>query len=168
MKKPKLLIFLVFGIITVISGVAFLQLKRRNWGTKPDSATNQSSVASIIVGDAYKQQKNDSYQIENVSIDGNILKINVSYGGGCGEHTFSLFWDKMVAKSLPGQSTLYLIHNAHEERCEAFLHNSLKFDLSTLSSSTSFQLSNGTEVIFPKWIGIDANGDAKIQDSWLK
>lgn len=64
------------------------------------------------------------YSLNSINLVGNILTLNVSYSGGCEEHVFELV--------LGTQTDLYLSHNANGDRCEAYLTENLKFDLSPI------------------------------------
>src|SRR5688500_13098061 len=68
----------------------------------------------------------DGYQLgEAMSIEAGTLKISVSYGGGCEEHTFAACWDGAIANSIPSSLNLTLAHDAHDDRCDAFVTRDL-------------------------------------------
>ena len=72
----------------------------------------------------------DDVDISNVSIDGDILSLEASYGGGCEDHFFQLCWDGEVMESDPPQISVHLIHDGNDDSCEAYLSEELSFDLS--------------------------------------
>jgi hypothetical protein len=71
----------------------------------------------------------DGVTITSVTIQDDLLKLMVSYGGGCKPHDFQLFAWKGIAKSNPPQAELLLSHDAHNDFCEAYLTRELEFDL---------------------------------------
>lgn len=87
----------------------------------------------------------DGFAISNVEIVGNCISITVNYSGGCEDHEFSLgvVWPECGTPPVP-PPVLFLCHNANNDMCEAYLTETLTFDLSLLqqtdSSSTTFQL----------------------------
>ena len=74
--------------------------------------------------------------INEVSISGNTLQVNVSYSGGCKEHSFELVHKKEMTKSMPPILTVYLVHENNEDYCEEYITENLQFDLSDLGKQT--------------------------------
>ncbi len=81
------------------------------------------------------QAKGKTYRIKSYSIEGNILSIDVSYRGGCGQHTFELYSNGLLKKSLPPQIDVYLEHKKENETCTEDIKQTLKFDISSLKNS---------------------------------
>ncbi|XAL97937.1 hypothetical protein OT109_10030 [Phycisphaeraceae bacterium D3-23] len=73
---------------------------------------------------------NDPFQLGGVAIEGDTLLITVSYGGGAEDHDFTLYWNGITARSFPGQINVQLKHNANGDTAEAYLTETLRFDLS--------------------------------------
>lgn len=71
----------------------------------------------------------DSFNIENAEIVGDSLIVDVSYGGGCQLHVFSLYSTGSYLKSLPLQMELTLNHQSNGDMCRAFLRNRIAFDI---------------------------------------
>lgn len=78
-------------------------------------------------------EHSDPLTIESATIKGNILTIEVTYGGGCQEHEFQLIGSEMIAKSMPPIRSMKLIHNAKEDNCRAIVPQTLKFDIRKLA-----------------------------------
>lgn len=78
-------------------------------------------------------EHSDPLTIESATIEGNILTIEVTYGGGCQEHEFQLIGSEMIAKSMPPIRSIKLIHNAKEDNCRAIVPQTLKFDIRNLA-----------------------------------
>jgi hypothetical protein len=74
------------------------------------------------------------------TIEDDCLVLVVTYGGGCAEHDFELYWDGQQSLSLPGQITLQLGHDSHRDGCEALLSETLSFDLSEALSGTAIDV----------------------------
>jgi hypothetical protein len=74
----------------------------------------------------------DDFKINNISINANQLTLNVSYGGGCKEHSFKLYATHGIYFSDPPQADVYLSHNANGDFCEAYITKNIKFDLSPM------------------------------------
>lgn len=71
--------------------------------------------------------------ISNAVIEGNKLILNVSYPGGCQEHFFKLVGSEMVAKSMPPQRGVRLVHTGEQDLCKALILKKLEFDISNLA-----------------------------------
>lgn len=96
--------------------------------------------------------KNDQTNIQSAKIEGNNLILEVSYGGGCEEHDFSLVGSEMISKSLPPIRAVKLIHNARQDKCKALIMKTLTFDISNLA----YKQEVGSE-IFLKIEGVSEN-----------
>ena len=73
-----------------------------------------------------------TYNINSVTIAGDILSLNISYTGGCNEHSFELISNGLYAKSLPPQITVYLKHQSHDDTCEKIIEKTITYDISKL------------------------------------
>lgn len=117
----------------------------------------------------------DPIEVEAVSIESGILTVEAGHGGGCEEHTYALCYESEWNESDPVQIDLRLLHDAHDDGCDAYLSVSLSFDLEPLeeeyerayqSEGGSMSLSLGTESLIhtfgsdnqdaPTWEEIDA------------
>lgn len=74
----------------------------------------------------------DSFEIKNIEREGDILKVQVSYSGGCKNHTFDVLWGASVLLSHPCQINLILKHDANNDLCEAYITEILEIDLAKL------------------------------------
>ena len=84
----------------------------------------------------YDSLKNDPVTINTVKVEGDLLIVNLSYGGGCKEHIVDLArlhpW--CGTPPLPPPS-LQIRHNANNDACEAWITETLQFDISRLRES---------------------------------
>lgn len=75
----------------------------------------------------------DPFEVDGVSITGDVLTVDVGYGGGCEDHDFVVCWpEPAFMESDPVQARLELYHDAHDDTCDAFLTEARTFDLTPL------------------------------------
>lgn len=103
--------------------------------TNPDEQPEPNG--RILYNPKLMNTKGDHKDISGITLDGNILNIEVSYSGGCKEHSFELVHKKEMTKSMPPILTVYLIHHANEDYCEEYITEKLKFDISKLPQQVS-------------------------------
>lgn len=106
--------------------------------TKPADKKKETKVADgtrKVIVDPNREApdaKGKTYRIKSYSIEGNVLSIDVSYRGGCGQHTFELYSNGLLKKSLPPQIDVYLEHKKENETCSEEIKQVLQFDISSL------------------------------------
>ncbi len=123
----KTLIF----ILTLI--IVFLTACREDDQVTDFSLRAVSGSNVIIIGNIDSVQIFEDYvSLEDVSMSGDTLILNVAYSGGCKEHEFSLFASTDFAESYPVQASIYLSHNSNDDRCKALIKEDLRFNLSIL------------------------------------
>ncbi|MFX0205425.1 MAG: hypothetical protein ACFFDT_05520 [Candidatus Hodarchaeota archaeon] len=87
----------------------------------------------IILDDSYFQTApRDPYTITFLEINGDLLTIKVSYGGGNCDHEFILIGSGIFMESYPVQTTIVLSHNANGDLAEKLIREHFIFDLSPL------------------------------------
>jgi hypothetical protein len=84
----------------------------------------------------------DAAKITAITLEKNVLKIQVVYQGGCQEHTFELYAWTGFLLSNPPQGELYLSHDAHEDICTETIEKQLSFDLTPLDRSRAGRHAN--------------------------
>ena len=72
------------------------------------------------------------FEIERADVEGDRLRLRVSYGGGCAEHAFTLYSTRGIHQSYPPQADVYLSHDGGGDTCKALISEELRFDLSPL------------------------------------
>ena len=77
----------------------------------------------------------DPVTIYATEVRGDSLDLNVTFGGGCNEHTFTLLSAAAWMESYPVQVSVRLSHDAHGDACDALLTRVLRFDLSPLKAA---------------------------------
>lgn len=80
-------------------------------------------------------RKSDSFDIESLSLQGDLLKLVVSFGGGCQAHTFDVWTDNSLSLDQPPVIKLFISHDANGDRCEALLQQELLIDLSPIKAA---------------------------------
>ena len=74
----------------------------------------------------------DPAEIHDAWVEGDLLHLRVSYGGGCRKHDFALRFSRLFLHSDPPQALLYLAHDANADPCRAIVGDHLVFDLRPL------------------------------------
>jgi hypothetical protein len=101
--------------IVTVDGTAFVE--------------NPASFSTCNSDDGFGTEVTDPW------IDGDLLMVPVGYGGGCEAHVFSLCWDHMWAESWPVQTGISLFHGGAPDYCEAYISETLTFDLTPLKTA---------------------------------
>ena len=87
----------------------------------------------VIIDNTFRPGNNKStYEIKSAAIAGDILSLNISYTGGCKEHSFELISNGLYAKSLPPQITVYLKHQSNDDTCEKTIEKTITYNISKL------------------------------------
>jgi hypothetical protein len=109
----------------------------------------------IIIEDPFSFNRDsieiDDFKINEIYINADLLTLNVSYGGGCKEHTFQLYATRGIYKSNPPQADVFLSHNGHGDFCEAYISENIKFDLSPMHAPVYLRihLYRASEPLYP-------------------
>ena len=91
--------------------------------------------------------KNEDFYLEDVSIKDNILKLNVSYNGGCKKHQFLLVEKKNLqrAKDLYDVQ-LQLLHNSNNDACKKIVTEDLFFNILPLKTKLQKENNNQKDI----------------------
>jgi len=91
--------------------------------------TNKTNIVEFKNYDDYE------FYLESVSIEDYILKLNVSYNGGCKKHQFLLVEKKNFqrAKNIY-EVHLQLLHNSNQDNCKKIVTEMLFFNLLPLKT----------------------------------
>ncbi len=117
--------------------VAVIMASCANTKQKPEISESKATqkvealTAKARIGEFAKES--DPITIDNVTMNGNIMMIDVTYGGGCKDHTFEIIGSPAVAKSFPGQRGIQLVHNANNDMCRALIRKTVAIDVSDLT-----------------------------------
>ena len=91
-------------------------------------------AVTILPSDPAQAGPRDAAQIQAARIDGDTLRLEVQYGGGCASHVFGLLAGTGFMESDPVQTRLYLGHNANGDMCRALVRPTLAFSLAPLAA----------------------------------
>lgn len=74
----------------------------------------------------------DPYEIQTRSVEGDVLKLVVTHGGGCQQHDFRLCYERVFLETEPVQFNLRLDHDAHGDACRRLDRQVLEYELRPL------------------------------------
>lgn len=80
----------------------------------------------------YDSLARDPVYIREAFVDGNCFQIELSYSGGCQEHTIDLARMHPWTASSSTIPTFEIRHNANDDLCEAMFTQVFRFDITTL------------------------------------
>ena len=107
------------------------------------------SSESVFIGDAGGRFGADRYVLNTATVTGDTLTVNVSYGGGCRIHQFTLVASESFMESFPVQLHISLAHNANNDLCRAWLAEDYHFDLTPIKAmfQEGYRQKTGTIVL---------------------
>jgi hypothetical protein len=98
---------------------------------KSSKSTEQKDIACnemILLKTSPDSLRNDPYQLDSLTISDGCLTAYVTYGGGCGDVDFKLYYTEVVTLSLPPQTALTLACE-DDDPCRALVSEKITFDL---------------------------------------
>ena len=109
----------------------------------------EPSVGKVFIGNAGDRFGTDVFALNTATIDGDGLKVNLSYSGGCETHQFTLVASDSFLESFPVQLSIYIAHNANGDTCEAYPTEDYHFDLTPIKTmyQEAYQQEAGTIVL---------------------
>ena len=84
----------------------------------------------------------DGLAIDDVTLNGNVLDVDLSYGGGCARHEIDLALVNGWLESDPVQVHGFLSHEDHDDPCDALITETRSFDLEPVA--TAYREAYGT------------------------
>lgn len=117
--------------------VAFASCKNNGGGTASakknlDAPTPAITAKDIIVGAKRKPSKPD-FQVLDMALEGNLLKVVFQYSGGCEEHDFNAHFNGGWLKSLPPQAVLDFEHlNPKDDACRSLVKDTVFYNLDAI------------------------------------
>ena len=85
-----------------------------------------------IRADAATYGGQDPVTLQSAHLEGMTLRLDVSYAGGCKDHSFAAVSPTGVLESLPPQIAVLLRHDGDGDQCEAAIRQDLSFDITPL------------------------------------
>lgn len=102
--------------------------------TKMEQLPNSNQTNSeLLVAQIGKPTVSESFTIQEASINGNVLRVTVSYSGGCGNHQFELVGSPNISKSLPPIRSIELVHQSNGDACKEKMEETLLINISNLA-----------------------------------
>ena len=101
----------------------------------PFWSSNNADTAHVLAGSDPSVSRTDPVDIVHAEIQGDDLRLQLRFGGGCAEHDFALVHSGEFRESHPVQTTLTLMHDAHGDMCRALLRREITFDLSPVKQA---------------------------------
>lgn len=95
-----------------------------------------SAYSDAISGNS--AYRSDPFDLHSVTITGNIVAVTVSYSGGCMKHSFEIIWNEAFTDTSPSRTDFVIIHNANGDMCEAYIADTLTFEVTDLVDTLSF------------------------------
>lgn len=137
MKDPFL-----FLLLFLVLSVSCSSTKEANEGEEEkEGAEEQEAAPKVrILDDEELPEGSDPFSYKELEMDGDILRLIVSYSGGCEEHRFELFSKGHYSKSAPPSVDLHLFHDANGDACRSVIEDTLRFDVSLLKHEDSDKL----------------------------
>ena len=91
----------------------------------------------------------DAYVINAATVEDGMLRVNVSYSGGCETHAFTLVAEPMFLESFPVQLHVSLAHNGSGDTCEELITEAHVFDLTPIKEvyQKAYRTDEGTIVL---------------------
>lgn len=90
------------------------------------------TLAVLLVDEQDLPIASDPFDVVDAAIDGDTLRLRVSYGGGCEPHTFAVSASRQWTGDSPVTTNVVIAHDAHGDMCQAAITNELLIDLSEL------------------------------------
>ncbi|MFX0174459.1 MAG: hypothetical protein ACFE9L_21485 [Candidatus Hodarchaeota archaeon] len=143
---------IIIGILLTISipSIIVMGLYTLTQLNEGDLSNDYIGIQQILLDNsAFENSPRDAVAFNKVTLDKNLLIIEVSYGGGCRQHFFALIGSNVFMESYPVQTNIVLSHNANDDPCEALLTETLNFDLSPLKIAyqEAYSVSSGSIII---------------------
>ena len=92
------------------------------------------SRGSVAISDRRDGWARDGHEVNAVSIAGDTLTVEVSYGGGCRDHSLTLVLAESFIDGSPVSLHGFLAHDSNGDPCEAWLTETSAFDLGAVKA----------------------------------
>ena len=140
---------------TTAAGCNSLTETNSNGGDADDPVAGRVVVGEVADAGSWGA---DAYDFGTASIAGDTLTIEVSYGGGCRDHVFTLVVAPAFMESDPVRVAAALAHEGNDDPCQAWLTQSYTFELDPIKTRyrNAYDAGSGTVVIDLRDYGGDA------------
>ncbi len=128
--------YLFISMVLVIAGACGSMKKTEERPLQGDQMVKKATIGEI-------PKDNPTTDIAHVSLEGSLLKITVSYSGGCEDQVIELVGNEMIMKSLPPKRAITLVRDTKGDACREYITKELVFDISNLA----YQKNEGSEIV---------------------
>ena len=125
--------YIILGVLAILAAACSEEStndsplnKDINLAIIQDQTAYDQTVGNII---SDTNSTSDPFELHYAWLDGWELKTIVSYSGGCEEHDFYMIWPEVITMIYPPDFDVYLLHDANNDLCEAYLTDTLTFNL---------------------------------------
>lgn len=118
-----LTLFLIIIVLPVFSSCKTKKVNRQN---------SSETLKELIVEKEFQFAEVKTVSITAAEIEGDMLTLSLNYHGGKGIHSFDLYFDGIIMKSMPPQVNLFLKHTHTQENCEKLITETVSFDIKKL------------------------------------
>ncbi len=137
-----LVLIIVMGCDAGLAGIAGEYAGDTTVSATPNEVKEEEEPiwAEVVIGDPDESgpYESDPYMMATSGedggpvIEGDMLTLTVSFGGGCEIHDFTLITAAAFMESDPVMLDAYLIHDDHDDPCEAYLTERVALDLAPI------------------------------------
>lgn len=71
----------------------------------------------------------DPFTLNELETQGDLLVLDVTYGGGCRTHEFFVCWEGSFLETDPPRAPLRVFHDSNDDPCRALIYRDLYVDL---------------------------------------
>ncbi|MBP9601607.1 MAG: hypothetical protein KBE41_08900 [Lutibacter sp.] len=100
---------------------------------------NKSNFELLNANRVKNINKGDDFKINTAKRIGDLILLNVTFPGGCKDHTFEIVWDGIVYKENPCKLDLLVMHNSNGDLCEALYSTDLVINLKELLGDVAYK-----------------------------
>lgn len=118
-----LTLFLIIIVLPVFSSCKARQAASHNLAEAPKE---------LIIDKEFQFVEVKTVSINAAEIKEDVLTLSLNYHGGKGIHSFDLYFDGIIMKSMPPQVSLFLKHIHTQENCEKLITETVSFDIKKL------------------------------------
>ena len=100
--------------------------------TKKVRQNTAKVLKELIIEKEFQFAEVKTVSINAAEIEGDVLTLTLNYHGGKGMHSFDLYFNGIIMKSMPPQVNLFLKHTHTQENCEKLITETVSFDIKKL------------------------------------
>ncbi len=112
-----------------------------------DEPRDSTTLLDVNISEMHNMtETGDSYSILSAKIIGNQLWLSLSYGGGCKEHQFEMFFNNAYLEEVNESAkvtsaiNLTLKHNGNNDMCRSIVRQNVRFNLEEIQERGSNEI----------------------------